>query len=43
MGRRGDAVIRVTRDGRKLVRLELAFLAFLSLTIWATREIRGIL
>lgn len=36
-------MIRVTRDGRKLVHLELAFFAFLSLTVWAIRELRGIL
>jgi hypothetical protein len=34
---------RLTRDPHKFVRLEIAFFAFLSLTVWSIRELRGIL
>lgn len=43
MSRSTFTSLRVTRNPRRLVRLELLFLASLSLTVWAIRELRGIL
>lgn len=43
MSRSAGRSLRLTRNPRKLIRLELLFFVSLSLTVWALREFRGIL